>query len=173
MTEPIFKAPLPPQSSEPTPQPIPQPAVEPEETKEMPAETPVVEPSAPEDVKQKILPYLWYVLGGAFAIGLVLGMMMSGGGDSGPAQESCPVRIIRNPDIQGRFPLCGRTSRAEPCVLYMMNTAQYDKSAEDFYSEVQRLTERAVQLISIENPVYSTYRIPPGAFAVIKVPSLR
>ena len=97
------------------------------------------------------------------------------GGEAEPVQASCPVRIVSNPDIpaEARFPLCGRTSRVEPCILYMMNTSQYDKSVEDFYTDVQRLTERSVQLISIENPVYSKYLVPPGAFARIKVPSLR
>ena len=168
MTEPIFKAPLPPQNGDYVPPHEPE-----QEAKESQTET-TPEPTGPEDVKQKILPYLWYVLGGVFAVGLIFGLMMSGdSSSSGAAQQPCPVHIVSNPDIQGRFALCGRISRAEPCILYMMNTSQYDKSVEDFYSEVQRLTERSIQLISIENPVYSKYRIPPGAFARIKVPSLR
>ena len=133
-------------------------------------------PSSGEDIKQKILPYLWYVVGGTFVIGLIFGMMMAGGGESQPdSRPGCSLNIVTNPDIPegARFPLCGRTSRAEPCVLYIMNTFQYDKSVEDFYADVQRLTERPVQLISIENPVYSKLLIPPGAFARIKVPSLR
>ena len=164
MTEPIFKAPLPPSGSEFTPQ-------QPKEPEQRPEPHPS-QSSAQEDLKQRILPYLWYVLGGAFAVGLIFGLMMSGG-SSEPPQLECPLRHVRNPDIQGKFPLCGRVSRAEPCILYVMNTTQYDKSVEDFYAEVQRQTERSIQLISIENPVYSKYLIPPGAFAQIKIPSLR
>ena len=165
MTEPIFKAPLPPQESGFTPPPSAEP-----ENNDQGQQA----PASGEDVKQKILPYLWYILGGVFVIGLIFGVMVSGG-ESEPTREPCPVRIVANPDIpqETRFPLCGRTSRVEPCELYMMNTSQYDKSVEDFYADVQRLTERSVQLISIENPVYSKYLVPPGAFARIKVPSLR
>ena len=165
MTEPIFKAPLPPSGNGFTP----NQSKEPEKQESTPAQT---SSSPAEDVKQKILPYLWYVLGGTFAVGLIFGVMMAGG-DSAPPVQECPLRHVRNPDIQGNFPLCGRVSRAEPCILYMMNTTQYDKSVEDFYLDVQRQTERSIQLISIENPVYSKYLIPPGAFAQIKIPSLR
>ncbi|MGN0919961.1 MAG: hypothetical protein ACI4OR_04325 [Alphaproteobacteria bacterium] len=159
MTEPIFKAPLPPSGSGFTP---PQPK-EPEEQASAPA---------PEDPKQKILPYLWYVLGGTFAMGLLLGVIMVGG-ESAPPQPECPFQYVRNPDIQGRFPLCGRVSRSEACILYMMNITPYDKSVEDFYPDVLRQTERPINSISIENPVYSKYVIPSGAFAQIKIPSRR
>ena len=164
MTEPIFKAPLPPQENGFTP----PSSAELENNKQEQQE------SAPEDIKQKVLPYLWYVLGGTFVIGLIFGLRMTSG-ESETVREPCPVRIVANPDIpkETRFPLCGRTSRVEPCEFYIMNTSQYDKSVEDFYTDVQRLTERSVQLISIENPAYSKLLVPPGAFARIKVPSLR
>ena len=162
MTEPIFKAPLPPEGSGFS---VPPLGTQPENPNESGG-------GNSEDVKHKILPYLWYVLGGTFVIGLILGLMMAGG-DSAPVAPTCPLRHIRNSDIQGHFRLCGQVSRTEPCVLYIMNTTQYEKAVEDFYPEAQRLTERSIQLISIENPVYSKLRVPPGLFAEIKIPSLR
>ena len=155
MTEPIFKAPLPPEGNGFTPPSVPEPKEQPEHSG--------------EDVKQKILPYLWYILGGTFVLGLIFGLMM-GSGEAPSTAPSCPFKYVRNPDIQGDFPLCGRVSRSEPCILYIMNTRQYDRSVEDFYGDVQRLTERSFQALSFENTVYSKLLIPPGAFAQIKVP---
>ncbi len=160
MTEPIFKAPLPPTGNGFNQQ-------QPKEPEQKPSQ-----PSSVGDVKQKIVSYLWYVLGGVFFVGLIFGLMM-GGGDSTPPPMDCPLKYVRNPDIQANFPLCGRVSRTEPCIFYIMNTMQYDQEVENFYSEVQRQTERSIPLISTENPVYTKYLIPPGAFAQIKVPRKR
>ena len=159
MTEPVFKAPLPPQGNGFTPSSSP----EPEEKKE---------PVTPEDIKQKFLPYLWYILGGTFAVGLIFGVMISGG-ESAPPPQRCRLVHIENPDIKGGFRLCGTVPPTEPCEIYMMNTTQYDKKVEDFFPEVTRLTERPGHLISLENPMYSKYLIKPGTFARIKVPSYR
>ena len=161
MTEPIFKAPLPTSGNGLTPPPV-------KETEQQSDKS----ASSSGDVKQRILPYLWYVLGGAFVVGLILGVMMASG-DSVPTTTECSLHHIKNPDIQGRFPLCGRTAKSEPCILYIMNATRYDKQAEDFFKDAERLTERAYYSISIENPIYSKLNIPPGYFAEIKIPSLR
>ena len=83
MTEPIFKAPLPPSGSGFTPPPQKEPDSQPEL---QPSQS-----SAQEDLKQRILPYLWYVLGGAFAVGLIFGLMMftSPFGNSAPTYSPC------------------------------------------------------------------------------------
>ncbi len=162
MTEPIFKAPLPPQGNGFTsPQPQ-EPKKEQEEQNQ----------NVPQDLKQKILPYLWYVLGGCFFLGLIFGIMMSGGDSAPPAQE-CPLKYVRNPDIQKAYPLCGRTSNTNECVLFIMNTSRYDAYAEDFFQRAADLTERSRILISTDNPTYSKLNIPPGYFAQIKIPSTR
>ena len=162
MTEPIFKAPLPPSDNGLTPPPIKEPE------QQQPSKTTL----SSADLKQKVLPYLWYVLGGVFVVGLILGVMMAGG-DSAPVTAECPLRYVKNPDIQGGFPPCGRTAKSEPCILYIMNATRYDQQAQDFFKEAERLTERAYYSISIENPIYSKLNIPPGYFAEIKIPSLR
>ena len=158
MTEPIFKAPLPPKEGGFTP---PPPSVD---------KQPIAKQS--QDLKQKILPYLWYVLGGTFAVGLIFGAMMSGG-DSAPTAPECPLKYVRNPDIQKAYPLCGRTSKTNECLLFIMNTTRYDAFAEDFYETAAQLTERNRYLISTDNPTYSKLNIPPGSFAQIKIPALR
>lgn len=161
MTEPIFKAPLPQGEGE----FVPPPPVQ--EKKPEP-------PASATDVKQKLLPYLWYVLGGAFVIGLILGIMMASGGEAAPEAPKCLLAHVPNPDIGNeRFPFCGRTATAEPCILYIMNHTRYDKQAEDFFEEAQRLTGRTKYMISIENQVYSKLTIHPGYFAQIKIPSQR
>ena len=156
MTEPIFKAPLPPEES------FTPPVKDEQENL----------PQKKEDIKQKILPYLWYIFGGAFFLGLVFGVMI-GGGDSVPQTTDCRLKYTSNPDIQGYFPLCGNGPKTDPCVLYIMNNTHYEKKAEDFFKEASALTERSPYVISIENPVYSKLIIPPGRFAEIKIPSIR
>ena len=164
MTEPVFKAPLPPQEGGFTAPSTPTPTPGPEEHKE----------ATDQNIKEKILPYLWYVLGGSFAVGLIFGMMMSGDSSSAPSpQQRCRLTAVQNPDIKGRFDLCGRAPATEPCIMYIMNKYHEDRKAEDFFDEVRKLTERSRQLISMENPTYSQTLIPPGAFVEIKVPSLR
>ena len=159
MTEPIFKAPLPPGNSGFTQPPVNQ---ENEQKQNL----------SQQDIKQKLLPYLWYVLGGTFVIGLILGVAMSGG-EPAPVVQSCPIQRVRNPDIQEKYPLCGVAAKLEPCILYIMNADRYDHYAGDFFKEAQRLTERSDINISVENAVYSKLNIPPGYFAEIKIPSMR
>ena len=160
MTEPIFKAPLPPENSGFTP---------PSSQKDGEQK---VNATSLQDIKQKISAYLWYVLGGAFLVGLILGISMAGG-ESTPVAPECLLRRTRNPDIQERFPLCGLTSQTEPCILYIMNSTRYEKYAEDYFEEAQRLTGRSIPNISVENAVYAKVPIYPGWFAEIKIPSLR
>ena len=157
MTEPIFKAPLPPQNSGFTPPPV---------NKEGGQKLNL------QDIKQKISTYLWYVLGGTFLIGLIFGIAMSGG-EPAPVATECRLRRVPNPDIQEQFPLCGLTASTEPCILYIMNSTRYEKYAEDDFETAQSLTGRPKMNISVENPVYSKLRIPPGYFSEIKIPSLR
>ena len=165
MTEPIFKAPLPPEGSGFTPPPLKE---EGKKTEDVSKESEQV----PQDVKQKLLPYIWYILGGTFFVGLIFGILM-GGGETVQEAPTCVLRQVSNPDIRERFPLCGRTSKSEACILYIMNTTRYDMTAEDFFQRAEQLTERNRRVISLENPMYSKLRIPPGYFAEIKIPSLR
>ena len=159
MTEPIFKAPLPPQGVEFNPPPQ-------KEEEEQPKK-PI------EDIKQKIIQYLWYVLGGTFFIGLIFGLMM-GGGETTQSAPRCLLRQVPNPDIQdqerSRLPLCGRTTRTAECVLYIMNSSRQTMLAGDFFDMAANLTERPKQMISTDNPMYSQLPIAPGNFAEIRIP---
>ena len=58
-------------------------------------------------------------------------------------------------------------------VRVVMNSERYEKLAEDFFGDAELLTERNRRAISLENPMYSKLRIPPGWFAEIKIPSQR
>ena len=167
MTEPIFKAPLPPEGNGFN---IPPKKEETEKTEEVPVKKTGKEKL--EEIKQKISLYLWYVLGGTFFVGLIFGLLM-GGGETVQQAPTCALRQVPNPDIRRRFPLCGRTSKSEACILYIMNTTPYDATVEDFFTRAEQLTERNKRTISLENPMYSKLRIPPGYFAEIKIPSLR
>ena len=164
MVEPIFKAPLPPTETDAhlTSMPDAQPQVAEESPKNV-------------DLKQKILPYLWYVFGGTFFVGLLFGLMMSGDSEvQVPAENmNCSLPIIKNPDIRTRMPLCGTTDRTKGCVLYLMNTFTYDKLAKDFFNDAADKTERSRYTIEIENPVYSNTSIYPGHFAQIKIPAMQ
>ena len=168
MTEPIFKAPLPPEGNGFNAPSSPQKNGE-EVEEASPQKT---GKEALQEAKQKIITYLWYVLGGTVLVGLIFGLLMGGGEAPAPAPE-CLLKHIRNSDIQGRFKPCGTISKSEACIFYIMNTTIYEKKAEDFFDEAHRLMERTRYSISLENPTYSKRIIPPGYFAQIKVPSLR
>ena len=159
MTEPIFKAPLPPSGGESVP-----PAKDEDDKQKTPLSN--------QDVKQKILPYLWYILGGVFLFGIILGVAM-GGGEEAPQVPECRLKYKANPDIQEKLNLCGVAGPSDPCVLYIMNETRYEKKVEDFFKKAEALTERSDFAIKFENTTYSKLRIPPGYFAEIKIPSLR
>ena len=126
MAEQIFKAPLPPEGTGFTP-PSP-PAAEPEPPQKAPEKL--------SDIKEKIVPYLWYVLGGTFFVGLIFGMMMTSGGETAPVTPTCKLQRLKNPDIQKNdIPLCGRTVKTEPCILYIMNTTPRDKLVKDSFED--------------------------------------
>ena len=157
MVEPIFKAPLPPSGN----------------IISTPTEKQPEEPQQPEkgaeqtDIKQKILPYLWYVLGGTFFLGLIFGAMMSGG------EEVCTTTSrlysVTNPDIHNTLPLCGQTDQSKECVLYLMNKSTTDAQARDFFEEAAKQMIRRKEIVGLDNALYANTLIPPGYFAEIKI----
>lgn len=104
-------------------------------------------------------------------IGILLGAMMFSG-SSNPAPQGL-LGVVKNDDIRGKLPRCGRTDRGQACILYIMNNTRYDKTAETFFEEALRLTEVPIYSISMANPKYAKRRIPAGHFAEIHIPKVR
>ncbi len=106
--------------------------------------------------------------------GMIFGSIFFGGDDSSPKQSGgLNSLVVRNEEIKTKLPLCGRTDPGQACVLYLMNTTRYDKIAENFFDDVAKLTELQNMHIAHTNMRYAKKRIPPGAFAQIKVPNVR
>lgn len=114
------------------------------------------------------------VLAGAFLFGLLVGAVMFSGGDEVPVVAPAKLQgVISNPDIKENLKRCGQVSPSSPCVLYVMNSYDYEKLAKDFFETAVALTRRKDFVISMDNVHYGTMRIPPGYFAQIKIPALR
>ena len=128
-------------------------------------------------LKEKITTYLWYTLGGCFILGMMFGCSM--GGSSQPQQKTqtpqgISARVVRNADITKKAGICGdpRLNPTDDCIYYVLNTAHYDKRAEDFFAEVNQKMNRQMEAIRYENPTYAQTLIRPGWFAQIKVPRM-
>ena len=109
-----------------------------------------------------------------FFVGLLLGGLMFHGGSSASEPITKELSgVVPNPDIKEKLKRCGMVSPSSPCVLYVMNSYDYEKMAEDFFETAVALTKRTDFLIRSDNVRYSKMRIPPGYFAVIKIPLKR
>lgn len=117
--------------------------------------------------------FMLIVLGGILLFGMILGNALFGGKSAPSGQQQGLAGVIANRDISAPLERCGRTDRTAPCVMYIMNSSRYDQKAENFFDDVVRLLERSKYAIAIENPQYAQSKIPPGHFAMIKVPAIR
>ena len=115
-----------------------------------------------------------------FVVTLILGMIFGSSifGSSAPKQAPRGLQgVVNNDDIspQTRKNLrrCGLVVRGQECVLYIMNSTRYDKSAKDFFDDAVRLMGIQRYSIDLVNPRYATRLIPPGRFAEIYIPPLR
>ena len=121
------------------------------------------------DNKKHIILYV-----AVFFLGLLLGGFLFHGGSSSPEPLTKELSgVVPNPDIKEKLKRCGMVSPSSPCVLYVMNSYDYEKMAEDFFETAVALTKRTDFLIRSDNVRYSKMRIPPGYFAVIKIPLKR
>ena len=175
MVEPIFKAPLPPSEQNDHLTSVSETPVQSPDNSEVSA-APVQSTDNSDkvaDLKQKILPYLWYLFGGVFVFGLMLGFMMSGEEQAPVEDVNCPLPIVKNPDIRTRIPSCGLSDRSKECILYVMNERTYERLAKDFFPFAASQMGRGTYPIEIENAIYSNMTIYPGYFAQIKIPALQ
>ena len=112
------------------------------------------------------------VAGVMFVIGLLFGSIMFGGEEVVTVQQGLEG-VVANPDIKTQMRRCGQQgSPSDPCVLYIMNSYNYEKFAKDFFEEAIKLTGRRQFVIESDNMHYGSMRIRPGEFAQIKIPKL-
>ncbi len=109
----------------------------------------------------------------ALILGMFVGNIFFGSSGSTNQKPTGLTGVIRNPDITTKLPRCGLIDRGQSCILYIMNSTRYDKSAEDFFDEAVKLTEIQKYSIAMVNLKYAKTRIPPGRFAEIKIPDMR
>ena len=192
MTEPMIKAPLPPDMNESnfkTEAVQVQPPAP--ESSQPVADTPLEQPSEQtgepawkknlKDLqekaatfKEKAIPRFWYVIGGVFLIGFIFGSILSGG-DSGsaPTTPSAKLPVIANEDIHQPLKPCGVANNREYCFLYLMNNYPSEKRVDDFIQRAYEITGRHPYEIRPENPIYVQTRIPPGYLMKIIIPPLK
>lgn len=113
-----------------------------------------------------------------YAAMFVLGLCVGGLLFHGSGEQSAPLvkglqGVAPNPDIKEKLSRCGTVAPSSPCVLYVMNSYNYDKLAEDFFDTAVALTQRPDFLIRTDNVRYAKTRIKPGYFAEIKIPMKR
>ena len=126
------------------------------------------------EFKEKAIPYFWYVMGGIFFIGFILGIILSGG-DSGQTTTTTQSRlpVIANDDIRQPLKPCGVANNREYCFLYLMNNYPGEKQVADFIQRAYEITGRHTYEIKPENPTYVQTRIPPGYLMKIIIPPLK
>ena len=84
----------------------------------------------------------------------------------------CLPAIVPNLDLTQPFPRCGQTHRDDACILYIMNTSNYDRMAQDFFEEAAQKMGRNRYAVEVENVNHARLRIPPGYFVQIQIPRL-
>lgn len=114
------------------------------------------------------------IMAGVLLFGIIFGSIFFGGsGDSSPKKSGGLQGVVRNMDLDVMLPRCGTVERGQACILYLMNSSRYDKTAEDFFDEAVRLMEVSRYSISMVNTRYAKQLIRPGYFAQIKIPNVR
>ena len=109
---------------------------------------------------------------GIFVLGLLMGAIMFGGSSEAPAPVVQGLKgVVSNPDIKERMKRCGQVEASAACILYIMNSAQYEKLAKDFFETATAVTGRTTTIIGWDNVRYGGLKIPPGYFAEIKIPA--
>ena len=74
------------------------------------------------------------IVAAVFVVGVLLGALLFGGGETPAPVVQGLQGVVRNPDITQPLKRCGReTEASSACVLYVMNHATYEKLARDFF----------------------------------------
>ena len=115
------------------------------------------------------------VIGGVLLVGVIFGATFFGGSDSGTSQQQQQglQGIVPNPDLTKRTDRCGIAEKGQACLLYIMNSSRYDKTAEDFFEEAAATMGIGTYAVSMVNVRYAKQRIRPGYIAQIKIPDVR
>ena len=111
------------------------------------------------------------ILAGIFVFGMMLGCVMSGAGERPTIQGLGD--FVRNPHITGNMRRCGQIDPNRECILYVMNSKNYDRLGEDFFQTAQDITGVPKYSIQLSNTNYANVLIQPGWIAQIYIPSRR
>ena len=79
--------------------------------------------------------------------------------------------VVANPSVNPQLKRCGLVDPPSSCVFYVMNHHDYEHTARDFFEQAVSRTMRSPKSIERANHTYAPFRIPPGYFAEIKIPS--
>ena len=111
------------------------------------------------------------IVAGIFFFGLMMGCAMSGG--SGKTVVQGLTDVVQNPQVAAnpRMRRCGQTDPNRECILYIMNSKNYDRIAEDFFQEAQDMTGVQKYSIQLSNTRYANALIQPGWIAQIYIPA--
>ena len=108
------------------------------------------------------------IVGGLFFFGMMMGCMMSGGE---VVQTTNGLQgVVFNPDAPSGTYRCGIAPLTRGCVLYIMNSKNYDRKGADFYQEAQNITGVPSYTLQLSNVRYASTPIQPGYIAEIYIP---
>lgn len=107
----------------------------------------------------------------AIFFGMMLGCVMGGSGKKTVIQGLGDV--VRNPHISGNMRRCGQIDPNRECILYVMNSKNYDRLGEDFFQTAQDITGVPKYSIQLSNTTYANTLIQPGYIAQIYIPARR
>ena len=108
------------------------------------------------------------IVAGLFFFGMMMGCMMSGGE---VVQTTNGLQgVVFNPDAPPGTYRCGIAPLTRGCVLYIMNSKNYDRKGADFYQEAQNITGVPSYTLQLSNVRYASTPIQPGYIAEIYIP---
>ena len=109
---------------------------------------------------------------GVFVVGILFGSALFGGGKQAVVTQGLGG-IVENPDAEKGLARCGRASRGERCVLYVMNNIRKEIKAQELFKLVSQLASVSEFLIQTANVGYASTIIKPGYFAQFVIPDLK
>ena len=119
----------------------------------------------PKILKTKIM---GSIVAGLFFFGIMMGCMMFGGE---VVQTTNGLQgVVFNPDAPSGTYRCGMVPLTRGCVLYIMNSKNYDRKGSDFYQEAQNITGVPSYTLQLSNVRYASTPIQPGYIAEIYIP---
>ena len=111
------------------------------------------------------------ILAGVLVFGMMMGCVMFGSGKKPVVQGLGDV--VRNPRITANMRRCGQIDPNRECILYIMNSKNYDRLGDDFFQEAQDITGVPKYSIQLSNTNYANMLIQPGWIAQLYIPARR